>query len=185
MSEEAATTDAPAAARVASKPKMAVLLGLIVAGLGSGGAVGAFVAGPILARKLAPMPVSAADSAARADSAKHGGGGEHDAKAGGKDEGASFMLDNLVLNPAGSGGGRYLLTSVSLRYADASLKDKLTARESEIRDVILNVLGTKAVEQLTDIAGRDGLKAEIRAKVDSLLGGKLITGVFFPQFVIQ
>ena len=36
-----------------------------------------------------------------------------------------------------------------------------------------------------DIAGRDGLKAEIRAKVDSLLGGKLITGVFFPQFVIQ
>ncbi|MBI3791863.1 MAG: flagellar basal body-associated FliL family protein [Gemmatimonadetes bacterium] len=180
MAEE---TAAPAEAADAppAKPKLVIVLALALAGLAAGGAAGALVAGPMIAKKLVPPPSAHADSgAAKA--------GEHAEKGKGGKDGeaeASFMLDNLVLNPAGSGGGRYLLASVSLRYANAALKEKFASREAEIRDAILHVLGTKSVEELSDFANRERFKKEITEQVDAIMGPRTVAGVFFSQFVLQ
>lgn len=179
------TAPAEATAVPAGKPKLILVLALAIAGLGSGGAAGAFVAGPMIAKKLVAPPSAHRDSATGGQK-----GGEHGEGKGGKEGkeaegGSSYLFDNLVLNPAGSGGGRYLLASVSLRYGNASLKEKFTSREAEIRDAILQVLGTKPVEQLADFANREVLKKEIAEAIDAIFGPKTVIGVFFPQFVIQ
>ncbi len=184
MAEETAAP-ADGATAPAAKPKLVMVLAIAFAGISSGGAAGAFVAGPMIAKQLVPPPAAHAESG---HSTEGGAGGEH-GKAGEKSNeaegGTSLLLDNLVLNPAGSGGGRYLLVSVSIRYGNLSLKEKFTAREAEIRDAILHILGTKPVEQLTDMAARELIKDEIKTVVDGIMGPKTVFGVFFPQFVIQ
>ncbi len=186
MSEETvAPAENAAAGGSSAKPKLVMVLAIALAGIGSGGAAGAFVAGPMIAKKLVPPPSAHADSGKHAEGGKegeHGKGGEGGKEAEG---GASLLLDNMVLNPAGSGGGRYLLASVSIRYANPSLKEKFSAREAEIRDAILHVLGTKTIEQLTEIPARELLKTEIKDVIDGIMGPKTVIGVFFPQFVIQ
>ena len=185
MAEEIVSTPENAApAASGAKPKLVMVLAIAIAGIASGGAAGALFAGPMIAKKLVPPPSAHADSlkAAEGKGGEHGKGGESSKEAEG---GASLLLDNMVLNPAGSGGGRYLLASVSIRYANAGLKEKFTAREAEIRDAILHVLGTKTIEQLTEIPAREALKTEIKDAVDSIMGPKTVLGVFFPQFVIQ
>jgi flagellar FliL protein len=186
MSEETVATpeNAAGAAASAAKPKLVMVLAIALAGIGSGGAAGAFVAGPMIAKKMVPPVALHADSGkAEGKEGEHGKGEGKEGKE--AEGGASLLLDNMVLNPAGSGGGRYLLASISIRYANAGMKEKFTAREAEIRDGLLHVLGTKTIEQLTDVAAREALKNEIKEAVDAIMGPKTVTGVFFPQFVIQ
>ena len=97
----------------------------------------------------------------------------------------TYAVENLVLNPAGSGGTRYLVLSVSFSVRDSATVTKMKDRDAELRDILLKVLGDKTVPQLADMAARPALKAEVRAHAGRLFGEKTITDVFFPQFVIQ
>ena len=63
------------------------------------------------------------------------------------------------------------------------------ARDAEVRDIVLRVMGAKTVEQLSDMAMRDSLRQEVSDSLTSLVPKaqrkKAIRRVFFPQFVIQ
>lgn len=162
------------AAAAAPKKRPMVLIGMIVAGLAVGGGAGGFVAGPMLAQKMGAAP--AADTAAA-----H----EEEAPAEGA-EAPVHQLDNLVLNPAGSGGTRFLLVSVALRAPDALVVEEMKSHDAEMRDVVLRVFGTKPVEELSDITKREQFKSEIRTALEPLFKKKnAVREVFFPQFVIQ
>ncbi|MBI2797117.1 MAG: flagellar basal body-associated FliL family protein [Gemmatimonadetes bacterium] len=178
-----AEAEAPAAPAAApARGKLPVIVGLVVVGIAAGGAVGALGAGPVLAKKFTAPPAAEADSAAAEGEAKP----EGEAKAEAKGEVNSYLIDNLVLNPANSGGGRFLLASLNLRLKDAVTKDALAQRDAEARDAILRILGTKQVEELVDIGNREKFKREIRAVIEGMFAGRnVVVGVYFSQFVIQ
>ena len=134
------------------------------AGLLIGAASGGFVAGPALARRVAAR--EAADEASGRAWARH-------------------VIDNLVLNPAGSGGTRYLLVTVVFEVRDRGVADEMIQRDAEVRDATLRVLGGKTVEQLADLAGRDAIKQELTSTVGALLSKGAVRRIYFPQFVIQ
>jgi flagellar FliL protein len=161
-----------------AKPKKKLALPiLIVAGVAIGGGLGALVLGPRIARARQV----AADSTAKPKAADSLAAGEHGAAA----EAPVHLIDNLVLNPAGSGGTRFLLASVGLQTASAAANDIITKREVEARDVVLAVLGAKHVEDLAEIENRDRIKNELKAAMDSLFGPGVVRRIYFPQFVIQ
>jgi flagellar FliL protein len=174
--EIAPPTDETAPA--APMPKRSYVTALVIAaGLVGGGGFGTFVGGPLLANQ----PGKAVGPTAETKREEHG-------EAGGETPGAApalILLDNLVLNPAGSGGLRFLLVTVGLRLSNATGVEALKTRDAEVRDVLLRILGTKRVDELADIAQREGLKREIKTAVDAMLRGSAVSGVFFPQFVIQ
>lgn len=179
MSEENETEAPPK--RVNRKLLLAAVL---VVGALAGGGAGAVFAGPMLAE----MILGPADaSAAVADSAAAGHGDEEsDDHGGGHGAGAaSHLVENLVLNPAGSNGTRFLMASVSLDLAEAGAAAEMEARDAEVRDALLTVLGHKTVEQLTDIAARDSLKSELKSAVSALFPQGTVRGIYLPQFVIQ
>jgi flagellar FliL protein len=142
-----------------------------------------------------------AKGAAHGDESEEGGeGGEaaegddaeggDEAKGGHGKEGAAvgapvYTLDNLVLNPAESGGTRFLLLSISFEMKTQESHDALKARDAELRDLILATLGSKTVEQLSDVAARDSLKLDLKAAAAKMLKKKQVVRVYFPQFVIQ
>ncbi len=178
------------------------LIALVAVGLAVGGGTGASFIGPIVAKKMGRSMPAHADSAA-ADSAgehvasgakggeKAGGkaAGKEGEKAGekGKDSSAPSMhlLENLVLNPAGSGGGRFLLFTVAIETGTSTASTDFKDRDAELRDVILTALGTKTVDQLVDMSAREAIKTEIQAVICARFGKNAVKRLYFPQFVVQ
>lgn len=168
-------------------PKGALLIGALLGSLVLGGVAGVFALGPMVAR------ASGYDLAALSggdDADAHGAEDEGNGKATNEPPAASLhLIDNLILNPAGSGGARFLMLSAALELGDAAGIELLKARDAESRDIILRVLGARSVEELSEMSNREGLKKELADSLSVLFPRdrkqKGVRRVYFPQFVIQ
>lgn len=172
MSQE---SPAPETAAPAAKPNRMLVIGAVAVGSLAGLGAGVAAIGPMLVSPAAAAP---------ADSAHAGGEGEEGAADTTAAE-APIVLGNLVMNPAGSRGTRFLLVSVGFDFSPAITAEEFEKRETEIRDRVIGVLSTKTVDELVDYTQRDVFRAEIQAALDTLLSGPKVRRVFFPQFVIQ
>jgi flagellar protein FliL len=170
-SAAAEAVDAPPA-----KGKRVALVIALTIGLVVGALAGSLVVGPLVAEGD-----PAAECSCDAEQEEHAAVDEH----GNAVAKPTYTVENMVLNPAQSGGNRYLVLSISFSVKDSTTVTKMKDREAELRDVLLKVLGSKTVPQLSDMAARPALKAEVRAQAGRLFGERTITDVFFPQFVIQ
>jgi flagellar hook protein FlgE len=208
----AAPDPAPPADASAAKAGRSVPLALllaVVAGLGAGGGAGALVVGPALADGIAPAVAAtararraahAAEKGARGGDAADDAAADDETPAGGDEAageegtgehgkaGASapvYTLDNLVLNPAGSGGARFLLLTIAFELKSEATVETMKARDAELRDAVLVTVGNRTVEQLADVGVRDSLKLELQAATKKLFRRGVVRRVYFPQFVIQ
>ena len=175
-------------------PAFVVPLVLALSGIGAGAAVGMKVVAPKVVAGFTSDLIMASDVAAHAtkkDSTEEeiaaaaeahaAKGGEHgDAKP------PLYTISDLVLNPAGSGGTRFLMLSVAFDMADSAGVESMKLRDAEIKDAVLALVGGKTVDELAEVSAREPLKAEIRALVNGITKKpKAIKRVSFPQFVIQ
>lgn len=160
----------------ASVPLLAVatLVGILV-----GGGAGAFAAGPLLAKRVvASMDLVEAGAAA---SASPGGAPSAEAAV----SGAVHRVENLLVNPAQTGGSRLLMLTAALEVDDQAGVDRLVERDAQVRDAIMGVLARKNVVELVDMQGRDDIRGEITAAIDSVMGSPTVRGIFFPVYVLQ
>jgi flagellar FliL protein len=184
--ETAAPAAADAPAPKAASPLMLVIA--LVGGLAVGGVAGAFVAGPLVAHTLSAPP-----AAAPAHAEAEASGDEESEEGEEGEEGAAtpkpvHLIDNLVLNPAESGGQRFLLLSIAFELKDAAALEALKARDAELRDAVLQSMGARTVEYLSDMTMRDSLKTELRDVAGKLFPetkAPVVRRIYFPQFVIQ
>jgi flagellar FliL protein len=174
QSAEATPESAP------SKPGLMLVIGGLVGGLVLGGLGGQFALGPMLAKKFA-APKSAGAATTEKGDDEHGSA-EAEKKAGAP----ILMMENLVLNPSGSNGTRFLMAAVAAELKDEKVKEDMTARDAELRDAVLRLLGERTVDQLSDVTQREELKKQLTDSLNARLGAKgAIKRVYFPQFVIQ
>lgn len=190
MAEDQTTPESPEDGTEDESPKKggrlkSIVLILLGLGLGTGG--GMFFVGP----RFFGGPTEA--SAEAVDDGGHGeeedaGDDDYGAPAGeGEEEGVGTMhtIANLIVNPAGSQGSRFLLVdlAVSLSSEDAVLE--LESLDAAARDELLLLLGSQTVQELSDISNREGIKEQITTIVTDLLSSGQVLDVFFPRFVIQ
>lgn len=152
------------------------LIMVVLAGLLVGGGVGAFAAGPVIIKKFRGHPAASQVET----KTEHG----KDSKEGDQKK-VLHIIDNLVLNPAGSGGTRFLMLTVTLAVKDSAAGEMLKSRDAEVRDALLDRFGRKTVDELADMGRREGIKKELLAALKPLFPDGTIKAVYFPQFVIQ
>lgn len=195
MSDAPAAGDAPAAE--AKGPNKMVLIGALVGGLLAGGGLGVFVVGP----KVAPPPpaeaLAAADEHAdgkkgkkkkdKKDGHEKKEAGGHGGGEGGEAAAAPIVkLDNLIVNPAGSDGSRFVMASVAIELETPEEMALLKEREIELRDGVTTLLGGLTLQQLSAPDARAVLKSRIAATVKPFLDDEEAEPkVWLPQFVIQ
>ena len=155
-----------------AEARKGALLGAIAAASILGVAVGGFVIGP----RVAGEPV---DSAAATESHAASDGG-HEAG-----EGKFFELENLVVNPAGSRGERFLMVSVAFEVPDAETVNQLHEREVQVRDIVSATLESQTLETLTRQGAREDLKRQLSEAIAELAGNPAWMRVYIPRFVIQ
>jgi flagellar protein FliL len=171
-------TDSPASGGLKAKLP---LIALVAVGLAVGGGTGAMFIGPKVAGLLGRAPAAQAATTPEADVASN-----DSSDASGKSSAPSIhLLENLVLNPAGSGGSRFLLLSVGIETSGAGATSDLQARDSELRDIVLTALGSKTVDNLTDMSAREGIKTELQTAIGARFGKGVVKRLYFPQFVVQ
>lgn len=157
--------------------KMLPLAGGVAAGLALGAVLGFTILGPKLSHKTAKAPASSVDSAkadAKVAEAKRGEAAP-----------SIYQLDNLVMNPAASGGAHFLLMSVALQVKDAASLETIKGRDAELRDAILRLFSSKNIDQITAPTARDTFSAELLGVLDKMFGKGTVAKIYFPQFVIQ
>ena len=175
MADHEGQATEPAVAE-AKAPKKTLLIGAVVGTVVVGTAVGMMVVGPMLTGSSEASHEDST-SVAQAD----GDHGEPKEAAG-----TVHIIDNMVLNPAMTSGARFLLVATAIEVAEPGLLEELKVRDAEARDVLISVLGARTVEQLSDLAQRDSLRAEITRAFNTMLAKpKAVRRVYFPQFVVQ
>lgn len=159
-----------------SGPSVVMLLAVALVGAGAGGWFGGPIVTPMVADILASEP---------SEDDGYGGGGHGSAPYGAAsaDEGP-LAIDNLILNPAESGGSRFLIATLVLD-TDEGTRAELEARDAEARDLLQTVLAVRTVAELSDISLRDQIREDLRIALNTMLGYEGVHRIFLPQFVIQ
>jgi flagellar FliL protein len=120
---------------------------------------------------------------------EHKSEGGHGASAEGHSEGGEasnvFMIDNIVVNPAGTGGRRFLSAAVGLEVADADVSGLLEQRKAIVRDALITILSSQSIPELSDFKQREKLRKLIKLRVEKLLKTDGIEAVYFTEFVLQ
>lgn len=96
-----------------------------------------------------------------------------------------FVVKDLIVNPAGTGGLRYLLTSVGIEVTNEKAFAEIQSKEVIVNDILINVLSSKTLEELSDVTKRKDLRREIAKKIDEILTQGRVQNVYFSKFIIQ
>jgi flagellar FliL protein len=175
---EAGQNQAAVAEPVPASPrtKPVVLFGVLalaaVAGVGGG-----FV----LAPRLVKSPAAAGADAAAEDEGEHEAGAKGEKGAPGR----IFKLDNLIVNPAGSEGTHFLMTSVAFEVETDGAEAALKEHDIQVRDLVVSRLENQTMQALTSPFARDSIKRQLAEAIRPVIGPKPRVQVYLPQFVIQ
>jgi flagellar FliL protein len=115
------------------------------------------------------------------------------------------LIENLIVNPAGTNGTRYLSTSIGLEVekeaAEGGAKGegeskgegdgksaengRMKAMTPVIRDILIAILSSRTLEELSSVEGKEIVRKEILEKVQLALGDIKLSKVYFVDYVLQ
>jgi len=102
-----------------------------------------------------------------------------------REYGSFAEIEQLVVNPAGSEGERYLAVSLALETTSASVETELEEKRVVVQDAVLNLLSKQTVDELSDPTNRGELKKALRREVNGILGPESVKQIYFTEFVLQ
>lgn len=175
MAKEATPAAAPAAAAETHKESMSIqkilMIGIPIV------LVQVILMYFVFVKFIAPSMAQPANGAAPA---------EHEAAPEAKDEATQVLvIKDLIINPAGTNGTRFLLTTVGLEVPSVEIKTELEQKEIQTRDILNSVLTSKGLEELTVPQFKETLRKEILEKLNANLKTGKIKNVYFSKFIIQ
>jgi len=166
-----------APAKAAAKSSPLPLIGAATAALVVGSVLGIFVVAPhvVTARNGAQAGGKVNAEAAHAEKGK----GDKPA------ESVVHKIDNLIVNPAGSQGRRFLMLSVAIEVPDSKVDGELRSKDPMLRDAIIGAVEEQPFDVITGVGGRDSVRAAITRVVRPMVDGAAFVRIYLPQFVLQ
>jgi len=96
-----------------------------------------------------------------------------------------YVVKDVIVNPAGTNGTRFLLTTVGFEISGVEREKELEKKEVQVRDVLNTILTSKGLEDLAGNEQREALRKEILQRVGEMLPAGSLTNVYFSKFIIQ
>ncbi|MBM3317131.1 MAG: flagellar basal body-associated FliL family protein [Candidatus Eisenbacteria bacterium] len=103
--------------------------------------------------------------------------------------GNQFKVDEIIVNPAGTHGRRFLRLGVALEAFSGAggeaVLGELEARQAQVRDLFIREFSSRTLEELTDPTVREELRAGCQEKINGLLVKGKIAQLYFTDYVLQ
>ena len=99
--------------------------------------------------------------------------------------GPIYPLDPFTVNLKSSGATRYLKCTINLEMDSPNTQPELDKLKPAIRDLIIRILSSKTVPEISTSKGKEKLKQEIAKQINAILSTGEIRHVYFTAFVIQ
>lgn len=99
--------------------------------------------------------------------------------------GPMFPLDTFTVNLLSDSGRRYLKVQMNLELDDEQVAAELESKTAVVRDVVIRMLSSKTLEEISTAKGKDKLKEQITDQLNLRLRDGNIRNVYFTEFVVQ
>jgi flagellar protein FliL len=117
------------------------------------------------------------------------GAGNHSEHAGKEPGGKSKFMVNLsgkiLVNVAGTGGTRYLLTTLTLVGSNPDLKSAVEKNDAQLRDVAAGALASKTINDLEKPGARNLIRTELISLFNGVLGNGMLSELYMTEFAVQ
>lgn len=100
-------------------------------------------------------------------------------------KGEIVRFENIIVNPSGTMGSRYLSTTVGLEVMDEESRDAVRDAEPMIKDALITYLSSRTIEELTDPGERELMRETIRQRVNPVIAPQQVRAIYFLDFVLQ
>jgi flagellar FliL protein len=94
-------------------------------------------------------------------------------------------FDDIIVNPAGTEGRRYLVVTLSMEVNRKKAQDELVEKTPIIRDALITLLTAKTIDYLSDVKNMENLRQEIMGKTNGYLEKGKVIRVYFTGYVLQ
>ena len=135
----------------------------------------------VLVQTLFFAPSGEEVSAAEVSSSKSEGG-----HGGGESSGHGFyMIKDLIINPANSGGRRHLMVTLGLECHDAAVEEELAMKDPQIRDNLITLLAGQEIGILADISYREKIRKSLLKAINYYMKEGKVEKLYFVEYVFQ
>lgn len=95
-------------------------------------------------------------------------------------------LESMTVNlSSGDGPRRHAMIEAVLKLSDDAKSAEFEARKPQIRDTIISIINTKRPEDLLKKEGKQFLKEEIKASINSFLVDGAVEDIFYISFTVN
>lgn len=101
--------------------------------------------------------------------------------------GATFPLQDLIINPMHSTGRRLFKISLALEYdpENVALAEEMVQRSPFMRDYLIGYLGSMNEDSLSDISYRETIRDSLSSALNRFLNAGHVDRVLFQDFIRQ
>jgi len=94
-------------------------------------------------------------------------------------------MDDITVNLADTDSSRFLRAKIKLEVRNEEAKAKVDAAMIKINDLVITDLTSKTFKEIRTPQGKYKLKEELVYRINQLLGGRPVKGLYFTEFVSQ
>ena len=98
---------------------------------------------------------------------------------------ATVDLGKFVTNVGGSGSSSFLRINLALASANPEIKEILKSREVPLRDAVITVISAQSLADMEKTNGREETRRLLLDRINGILGGPVVSQIYFTEFVIQ
>lgn len=99
--------------------------------------------------------------------------------------GEIYLLKDIIVNPAGTRGRRFISISLGIEISDGQNIEDLKIREPKIYDSVLTLLSQKLLIDYVDVSNRETIRNEILENIKEITPDDLVKQVYITKFIIQ
>jgi flagellar FliL protein len=160
-----------------------MMIVVVVAAIVLAFAVSNFVVKPMLTKnKTAEVSDQPSAKEEKKDSSSHDSHGSAEGEAGDEN---FFKVEGIIVNPAATGGSRYLSTTIGFELEDPGSMEAFKSREIKIRDALISILSSKTVAELSNAESREMIRRQILKYINQICQPSKADAVYFVDFVLQ
>ncbi len=99
--------------------------------------------------------------------------------------GEIYLMEDIVVNPAGTMGRRFIAMSLGLELCNGQSPDEIKNREPKLQDIILSSLSQKGLSEFINTANREVIREEILETIKQTIPDGIVKQVYITRFIIQ